>query len=176
MNTPRAREHANTRSEFKFTEKGLLEVKDAAIIWSHFGGGGGFGRSFNLVLSDSIASRLKQDGWYVKEIEDQDGDITNIVEIAVGDKGEVYCPTIVRYSTFNGERSSTSLTFDDMNILDRGAYEKISVTIVPREKSKPDPKYGSIKGYLRTLRCIAIPSFSNSYDKEYDDWLNEEEA
>ena len=174
MNTPYAREHANTKSEFIFKDNGKMEVKDAAIIWSNFEGRDGFNRSFKLVLSDAVAEKLKNEGWYVLDRENPDGDVTHMVEIAVGDRAEQYCPNIVRYSTFNGKRTSTQLGFEDMKILDSGAYEHVSVTINPREKNKPD-KYGTIKGYLGTLRCIAVPTSSNTYDEEYDRWLEEGE-
>lgn len=171
MNTPYAREHANTKSEFYFDDRGTLIVKDAAIIFTNFAGApdnyhpNGGNRVFNLVLSDAFAKQLIEDGWNVKSRENQDGDITYMTEIRVN-MDSSWPPMVVLYSEFRGNRTSTVLDAETIGRLDSGRYSNIKLAINPHEHSVGNFKY---KGYLRELRLIAESTngYFGDMDEEY---------
>lgn len=179
MNTPYAREHANTKSEFYFDDRGILIVKDAAIIFTNFSGApdayhpNGGNRVFNLVLSDEFAQKLIADGWNVKSRENQDGDLTYITEIRVN-MDSAWPPMVVLYSEFRGNRTSTILDADTIGRLDSGRYSSIKLAINPHEHSVGNFKY---KGYLRELRLIAESNdgYFGDMDGEYLGVPEEEE-
>ena len=169
MNTPHAREHANTKSSFHFEPNGTLIVKDAAILFSNFAGNpdtyhpNGGNRVFNLVLSDQFADILKNEGWNVKGRENQDGDITYMTEIRVNMESN-WPPMVVLYSEFRGRKTSTVLDVDSIGRLDSGRYSNIKMAINPHEHNVGQYK---VKGYLRELRLIAEPE--NGYFSDMDD-------
>ena len=178
MNTPYAREHANTKSEFYFDPNGILIVKDASILFSNFAGAPdiyhatGGNRVFNLVLSDDFAQELKNIGWNVKPIENQDGDITYMTEIRVN-MDSSWPPMVVLYSEFRGKRTATRLDADTIGRLDTGRYNSIKLAINPHEHNVGNFKY---KGYLREMRLIAEPTdgYFSEMDAEYMGFNNAE--
>lgn len=178
MNTPYAREHANTKSEFYFESNGVLIVKDAAILFSNFAGAPdayhatGGNRVFNLVLSDDFANELKNLGWNVRMLENPDGDATYITEIRVN-MDSSWPPMVVLYSEFRGKRTATQLDAETIGRLDTGRYNNIKIAINPHEHSVGNFKY---KGYLREMRLIAEPTngYFGNMDEEYLGFSNSE--
>ena len=171
MRTPYAREHANTKSEFQFDDRGNLLIRDAAIKFTNFSGtptnvnpNGGV-RTFSLVLSDAWAERLKADGWNIKSWTNDDGDIEYTTEIKVNMESK-WPPLVVLYSEFRGERTATTLDEDTIGRLDTGRYENIRIAIHPHEHNVGQYR---CKGYLRELRLIALPDggFFGDMDEEW---------
>ena len=168
MNTPYAREHANTKSQFYFDERGSLVVKDAALIFTNFEGAPdrfhpvGGNHNFNLVLSDEFANTLDELGWHVTRRENQDGDVTCFTNISVNMNSQ-WPPLVILYSESNGQRVSNRLDATTIGRLDKGRFSNINIAINPYEHGIGQYNF---KGYLRELRLIALPS--NDYFADMD--------
>ena len=117
-----------------------FNVKNATVIWPNFGGTpfgdarnadldqfGKGKRSFNLVLNEEYAKKLKDLGWNVKErvTNDPDYPVLSYIKVNVTihhpytfDKQAAFPSNIYLVTNFNGKENSEQLIDDDISRID----------------------------------------------------------
>ena len=159
-------------SKFNFIDDGkALEVLNAHIFWTNFRGEankfGNTARTFNLAISLEMAQILKDQGWRVREVM-QDEDVLFFVNIKIN-MNSSYPPVVSLYSDFRGKRNKRTLDIESVGELDRVDFQSADCLINVYES----PKFpGKLSGYLKRLNVIQEPDIE--FGGKYDDWLDEE--
>ena len=143
-------------SGFKKLVNGDLSVENAVIIWTNFAGKptkfvqNGGKRTFALVLTETVADELKNEGWNVKKREgrEEGDDPLYFTEIAVNLEGR-FPPKIMLLTEFHGVKSGNALNEHSIGQLDVIDIETVDMIIHPYEHNFSS--VSKIKGYLKAI-------------------------
>lgn len=157
------------KTQFMFKSPREIEVLNAFIFWTNFRGEANqFGseiRSFNLALTDEAAEILAQQGWRVKEVENEDGSVLRFVNVKVN-MDSAYPPIVALYSEYRGKRTRRTLDAQSIGELDRVNIESADCLINAYSSKRFE---GKVTGYLKKLNVIQEPNVE--FGGKYDDWM-----
>lgn len=124
-----------------------VTIEDARIIFRNFSGKPGQynltgRRTFSVVLQESIALAMKNDGWNIKPLRKRDEDEEQRYHLPIEVRFDHYPPKIIQIS---GHRK-IPLTIDTIGMLDWADISRVDMAISPREWEP-----GRIKAYLKTM-------------------------
>ena len=161
-------------SEFKKLINGDLSIEGAIIIWTNFEGRptkfnpAGGKRTFVLVLTDTVAEELRNEGWNIKtrEPREEGEDPLFFTEIVINMDSK-FPPKVVLYSEFNGKKSANKLTSETIRQLDSINIANVDVIIHPYEHNFSS--VANVKGYANALYITQAPdsNFGGKY-AEYE--------
>ena len=157
--------------------KGNLIIRDAVIMqgrnrtgsWSNFSGAptkmnpAGGKRSFNLVLSESVANDLRDEGWNIKTMAPRDDqeDTLYFTEIILNMDKKVE-PDVYLCTEWAGRKRKTRLHGDDVGQLDDIRFERVDINIYPHVHAN------GVKGHCNQL--VVIQARNDLFGGEYDEW------
>ena len=144
------------------------ELDDCTIgrgVWRDFEGSVG---SFTIFLPEDLFHALQEEGWYVKDkIDKYSEDDTRRFQLEVSYGYDMYPPRITMYAA---DGTSTLLNKDSIGLLQTADFERVNLTIRPRNWSK-DGNSG-VKAYVKEMDVwLKAPArrVSASFNRNYDD-------
>lgn len=140
-----------------------IEFEGAEILFRNFEGREGMfnqpgNRNFCLLLDDETAEQMTKDGWNVKRLKPRDDEPVGAAYVQVAVYFRKFPPKIVLITS----RGRTTLTEDEVDILDWIDIKHIDLVINPREWSTNGAS--GVKAYLKAMY---ITQDEDSFERKY---------
>lgn len=165
-------------SQFSRDMNGNLQIRDAVIMqgrnqngsWSNFSGHPtkvnpqGGKRTFNVVLTEDVATELQNEGWNIKMIPprtDDQEDNLYFTEIVLNMEKKVE-PDVYLCTEWAGKKKKTRLHGDDVAQLDDIRFARADVNIYPHVHDR------GVKGHCNQL--VVIQAKNDLFDGIYDEY------
>lgn len=116
-------------------------------------------RNFCVILDESIAAQLAEDGWNVKRLKPDEDEEVGRPYLQVTVNFNNYPPEIIAV-TSAGQRYITEETVATLDSID---MESVDVSIRPRNWELPSGMHG-VKAYLKTMYIVVA---ENPFAKKY---------
>lgn len=137
-----------------------LTVRDASICFKNFRGEGtNFNppgrRGFSVIFRDpELVADLIEDGWNLKPLKKRDEDDDPAWHLPVSVKFEVRPPQIYLVTYPNGKMKKTTMSEENVGMLDFAEISKIDLIVTPYEWEMNGKK--GVKAYLKTMYVTMV--------------------
>lgn len=142
--------------------KNKIKIEGARIIFKNFQGKGDEynsqgNRNFGVILDDLTATKLEEDGWYVRRLRPREDDpeqyATPWLKVKVNyDRERNLVPIVVMITS----RGKKTLTEEQIGQLDWTSIEKADLIISPYNYPARNGRPAGVSAYLKSIYVIVV--------------------